>query len=198
MSASGQTRDLAGVYGTSASSPISGHDRAEPPLPSCADISSGTIRSPGWRAQARLAEREGQAPWRFSNGPPARSSAARSADRPAWRPSGSCPRRRHVAPLYVADGSRAAITARVTNVRPSSKSGARADIAGGPGNAHNRTHALQPTDCYSITWSARISRVGGIPMPSALAALRLIMSSIFVACCTGRAAGLSPLRIRPA
>jgi hypothetical protein len=33
--------------------------------------------------------------------------------------------------------------------------------------------------------------------PSAFAVLRLMISSIFVTCCTGRSAGLSPLRMRP-
>jgi hypothetical protein len=33
--------------------------------------------------------------------------------------------------------------------------------------------------------------------PSALAVLRLMTSSIFVTCCTGRSAGFSPLRMRP-
>src|SRR5215831_2484777 len=34
-------------------------------------------------------------------------------------------------------------------------------------------------------------------IPSVLAVLRLIISSILVACCTGRPPGFSPLRIRP-
>jgi hypothetical protein len=33
--------------------------------------------------------------------------------------------------------------------------------------------------------------------PSDLAVLRLMSSSIFTACCTGRSAGFSPLRMRP-
>ena len=65
----------------------------------------------------------------------------------------------------------------------------------------NLTHALQQTTCtvamiYSITSSARASNIGGTVMPSALAVLRLITSSYFVACCTGRSAGFSPLRMR--
>ena len=39
---------------------------------------------------------------------------------------------------------------------------------------------------------------GGTVRPSAPAVLRLIASSNFVGCCTGRSAGLSPLSIRPA
>ena len=48
---------------------------------------------------------------------------------------------------------------------------------------------------YSITASASASNVGGTSMPSALAVLRLIASSYLVGACTGRSAGLSPLRI---
>src|SRR2546425_4565699 len=48
---------------------------------------------------------------------------------------------------------------------------------------------------HSITWSARSSSDCGIVRPSALAVLRLITSSNFVGCSTGRAAGLAPLRI---
>src|SRR5262249_21241149 len=50
---------------------------------------------------------------------------------------------------------------------------------------------------HSITSSARASSVGGTSRPSALAVLRLIISSTFVACCTGKSAGFSPLRIGP-
>jgi hypothetical protein len=48
---------------------------------------------------------------------------------------------------------------------------------------------------HLITWSARISNVCGIVSPSALAVLRLITSSNFIGCSTGRSAGLAPLRI---
>jgi hypothetical protein len=66
---------------------------------------------------------------------------------------------------------------------------------------HKRTHAPQQTPCtaatfYSITSSARASRVGGISRPSALAVFRLITSSYLVGACTGRSAGFSPLRMR--
>jgi tripartite-type tricarboxylate transporter receptor subunit TctC len=50
---------------------------------------------------------------------------------------------------------------------------------------------------HSITSSARASREGGTSTPSALAVLRLITSSSFVTCCTGRSAGFSPLSTRP-
>src|SRR5260370_6530529 len=50
---------------------------------------------------------------------------------------------------------------------------------------------------HSITSSARVSSVGGTSRPSAWAVLRLMNSSIFVACWTGKSAGFSPLRTRP-
>ena len=53
---------------------------------------------------------------------------------------------------------------------------------------------LRPT--YSITSSARASNLSGISRPSALAVLRLMISSNFVGACTGRSPGLSPLRMR--
>src|SRR5262249_21149975 len=48
---------------------------------------------------------------------------------------------------------------------------------------------------YWITSSASRSRDGGIVIPSALAVLRLMTSSNFVGCSTGRSPGLAPLRI---
>src|SRR5215472_12510480 len=50
---------------------------------------------------------------------------------------------------------------------------------------------------YSITLSARTSSEVGKVIPRVLAVFRLMTSSTLVACCTGRSAGLSPLRIRP-
>src|SRR5262249_16870457 len=49
---------------------------------------------------------------------------------------------------------------------------------------------------HSITSSARASSEVGTSRPSALAVFRLIASSNFVAACTGRSAGFSPLRMR--
>src|SRR6267142_5255889 len=49
---------------------------------------------------------------------------------------------------------------------------------------------------HSITSSARASSVGGTVSPRALAVLRLMTSSNFVGCTTGRSAGLAPFRIR--
>jgi hypothetical protein len=48
---------------------------------------------------------------------------------------------------------------------------------------------------YWITSSARRSSDGGIVIPSALAVLRLMTSSNFVGCSTGRSAGFAPFRI---
>jgi hypothetical protein len=50
---------------------------------------------------------------------------------------------------------------------------------------------------YSITSSARPISVLGTLMPNAFAVLRLMSSSTFVTCWTGRSAGFSPLRMRP-
>ncbi len=47
----------------------------------------------------------------------------------------------------------------------------------------------------STTWSARPSSDGGIVRPRALAVLRLMTSSNFVGCSTGRSPGFVPLRI---
>src|SRR5262249_25495177 len=49
---------------------------------------------------------------------------------------------------------------------------------------------------HSITSSARASSVGGTVRPSAFAVLRLSTKSYLTGACTGRAAGLSPLRMR--
>src|SRR6516225_5279531 len=55
-----------------------------------------------------------------------------------------------------------------------------------------RTHALQQRDLYSITSSARVSKLDGSSRPSSLAALALRTNSIFVICCTGNSAARSP------
>src|SRR5262245_51120080 len=49
---------------------------------------------------------------------------------------------------------------------------------------------------HSITSWAVASKVEGTSMPSAFAVLRLMMSSYLLGACTGRSAGLSPLRMR--
>src|SRR5215813_6158396 len=50
---------------------------------------------------------------------------------------------------------------------------------------------------HSITSSAATSSLSGTVSPSAFAVLRLIASSNFTVCWTGKSAGFSPLRIRP-
>src|SRR5262249_41940507 len=52
-----------------------------------------------------------------------------------------------------------------------------------------------PASGHWMTSSARANSDCGIVRPSALAVLRLITSSNFVGCSTGRSAGLAPLRI---
>src|SRR5262249_52558314 len=52
------------------------------------------------------------------------------------------------------------------------------------------------TTCHSITSSARASSVVGTVRPSAFAVLRLMISSYLVGACTGKSAGLAPLRMR--
>jgi hypothetical protein len=49
---------------------------------------------------------------------------------------------------------------------------------------------------YSITSSARASSVRGMSMPIVFAVWRLMISWNFVGVCTGRSAGLTPLRTR--
>src|SRR6516225_2084559 len=64
------------------------------------------------------------------------------------------------------------------------------------GSGANKRNELASSD-HSITSSASASSLSGIWRPRALAVLRLIISSIFVSCWTGRSGGLSPLRMRP-
>src|SRR5665213_893881 len=65
-----------------------------------------------------------------------------------------------------------------------------------------RRHAPQPRYLYSITLSARASKVGAIVRPSALAVLRLMTSSNWVGCSIGGAPELiktiRPIRHQPA
>src|ERR1700730_11317604 len=62
-------------------------------------------------------------------------------------------------------------------------------------SCQQETHAPQQYQRYSITSSAPTSSKGGKAKPIIFAVLRLITSSIFVGNCTGRSAGLAPLRI---
>src|SRR5262249_23222362 len=49
---------------------------------------------------------------------------------------------------------------------------------------------------HSITSSASATKLLGISRPSALAALRLMLNSYLLGCCTGNSAGFAPLRMR--
>src|SRR5262249_35129700 len=60
--------------------------------------------------------------------------------------------------------------------------------------AAQKRYELAPS--HSITSSAMASTPGGIVRPSALAVLRLMISSNLVGACTGRSAGLAPRRMR--
>lgn len=62
--------------------------------------------------------------------------------------------------------------------------------------ARNRLMRRSKRRNYSITSSAVASSDGAMAILSALAVLRLITSSNFVGCWTGRSAGLAPFRIR--
>ena len=72
---------------------------------------------------------------------------------------------------------------------------ARGHRAPGEPERRNEESAALVKHGYSITWSARSSTDCGIVSPSALAVLRLMTSSNFVGCSTGRSPGLAPLRI---
>jgi hypothetical protein len=48
---------------------------------------------------------------------------------------------------------------------------------------------------HLITLSARANTFGGIVTPICFAAFKLITNSNFVACCTGKSAGLAPFKI---
>src|SRR6516162_904549 len=88
-------------------------------------------------------------------------------------------------------GSKADIRSAQRHVRFTPESDIKCDIWKCPLRANN---GRSPR--YSITWSARASKAGGIVRLSALAVLRLTTSSYFVGACTGRSAGFSPFRIR--
>src|SRR5262249_37821736 len=63
-----------------------------------------------------------------------------------------------------------------------------------------RRAAEQPDELaapHSITSSARASSVGGMAIPTALAVLKLMISSNLVGCAIGRSPGFSPFNTRP-
>src|SRR5262249_28266666 len=88
------------------------------------------------------------------------------------------------------------------NVRPMSALPPKADIGTQPRDVRFVPKAdilhCEKERGYSITSSARERSVGGTSRSIAFAVLRLITSSNFVDCTTGRSAGLVPFRICPA
>jgi hypothetical protein len=74
------------------------------------------------------------------------------------------------------------------------------DRARPPGQqcAIRRAEQTRDSERYSITSSASDKSLDGISIPRALAVARLTTNSNFVGNCTGRSAGLSPLRMRSA
>jgi hypothetical protein len=65
------------------------------------------------------------------------------------------------------------------------------------GREQTQQGATEGTRTYSITSSAVASSDAGMVIPSAFAVLRLMCSSTFVDCWTGKSAGLSPFKMRP-
>src|SRR5262249_31566819 len=65
-----------------------------------------------------------------------------------------------------------------------------------PGRRRAAEQRYERAPFHSIPLSARASKVGGISRPRALAVLRLMISSNLAEACTGRSAGLVPLRMR--
>jgi len=68
-------------------------------------------------------------------------------------------------------------------------SGPTQAIAAGRKWAMRRHYAVQQTNAYSITSSARAISVGGTVRPSAMAVFRLITNSNLDVCTTGKSAG---------
>ena len=64
------------------------------------------------------------------------------------------------------------------------------------GKCNDRANVTVWRQSSRITSLAKRSRDGGIVIPSAWAVLRLMISSNFMACSTGRSAGLAPFRMR--
>src|SRR6516165_8872517 len=98
---------------------------------------------------------------------------------------------------HVRFGSKADIAAPPTNVRFTPESGHRNSVVECPLCAKSRHLQCGKQRLYSITSLARPRSDNGTSIPNALAVLRLMISSTFVACCTGNSAGFSPLRILP-
>ena len=102
-------------------------------------------------------------------------------------------------PMFVGvrSGSYSVIRQFLLNVRIAPESGRVADNDGRPRSAISGCEQTQQYDHSKIS-SARPDSGSGMVMPSARAVFKLMNIWTFLACCTGRSAGLSPLRIRPA
>jgi hypothetical protein len=93
-------------------------------------------------------------------------------------------------------GSKADMGLSLIDVRFTPKSGHRSARWQCPLCANSGLMHCSKERRYSITSSAVASNLSGMLSPSALAVLRLMISSNFVGTCTGRSAGFSPLRTR--
>jgi len=98
-------------------------------------------------------------------------------------------------PHHVRFGSKADIAECETNVRFTPESRHWDSVVECPLCAKNRHSASQRKVAYSITSSAVASSASGMVNPIAFAVLRLMASSNFVACSTGKSAGFAPLKI---
>jgi hypothetical protein len=93
-------------------------------------------------------------------------------------------------------GSLADICSAKNHVRFAPESGHVQCKLGGPLWAKSGLIHCSKEHRYSIISSAAVNNLSEMVSPSALAALRLMISSYFVGTCMGRSAGFSPLRTR--
>jgi hypothetical protein len=112
------------------------------------------------------------------------------------RPAQSSTSRQLRCTLHFQYGSSAPFRACVRHVRCCSDCYQIAALRQTSKRAIKRLMHRSKKPCHSITSSAMASNLSGTVRPSALAVLRLITSSNLVGCCTGRSAGLSPLKMR--
>jgi hypothetical protein len=84
--------------------------------------------------------------------------------------------------------SRTQIALRAFHHAPEERSRILPSVIGGPAGS---------LGLHSMISLAVASSIGGTERPSALAVLRLMTSSNFLGCSTGKSAGFSPLRMRP-
>src|SRR5262249_47897829 len=104
--------------------------------------------------------------------------------------------KRQSARAHVRFGSKADIDDHSDDVCFTPESGHRLSALGCPLCAKSRLMRCNKERRYSITSSAAVNNLSEMVSPSALAVLRLMISSYFVGTCTGRSGGFSPLRTR--